>query len=108
MDRDFFHVTIEPRHVAFSDYFPRSSAPNEYIILDFDKEGRVVGYALEGLLAEWAGESLKNRAKLLWARTVVNAASLSLASKVVSELGKRAIFDAFPKIDDSGHLPAYS
>jgi hypothetical protein len=108
LDRDFLHVTIYDRQVAFSDYFPRQSAPNEYIILDFDREGRVVGIAVEGLLREWAARSLQNRAKSAWMRTRIGAQSVSLASKVVAELSRRAFFESFPQFDANGRLPAYA
>lgn len=108
IDRDFLHITMHDRYVAFSDYFPRKSAPHEYMIVDFDKDGRVVGVAVEGALAEYARRSLSNRAKVLWFRTIASAHSVTLASKVIAELGQKAFFDTFPQIDANGRLPAYA
>ena len=108
LDRDFLHVTIASRQVAFSDYFPRIGVPNDYVIVDFDKEGRVIGYAMEGILADWASKSFANRAKVFLIRTKINANSVSLASRVLSALGKRALADALPTTDSHGRLPAYA
>jgi len=108
LDRDFFHVTLHDREVCYSDYFPKPSVPHEYMIVDFDKDGRVVGIAVEGMLAQWAGKSLTNRAKVLWFRSLAGAHSVTFASKVIGEMTARAFFDSFPKFDASGRLPAYS
>ncbi len=104
VDRDYLHITVEPRPVAYSDYLPRTKVPNEYIIVDFDKDGRVVGYAFEGVLDEWARQSLANRAKLAWSRTVLNYKSVEIASKAITSL----IMDAIPRTDAHGKLPAYA
>jgi hypothetical protein len=107
-DRDFVRIAMADREVAFSDYFPRRRGdPNDYIIVDFDNDGRVVGYAFEGLLAEWSRQSLRNRAVLFGARVRVSAQSVKLASRIVSELGKRTLSDILPRIDAQGRLPAY-
>jgi hypothetical protein len=107
-DRDFLHMTLHDRPVAFSDYFPRKGAPNEYIIADFDKDGRFIGVAFEGLLSEWAHASLKNRIMLFGLQTRINAQSLALASRVFSEIGKRVIEKSVPQVNARGQLPAYA
>jgi hypothetical protein len=109
LDQDFFHVILHQREVAYSDYLPHTAFPNEYLIVDFDREGRVVGLGVEGLLAQWAGKSLKNRARAFWFKTAASSAqSVSFVSSVVAELSKRAFFETFPKFDANGRLPAYA
>jgi hypothetical protein len=107
VDNDIVHVTFRQGAVAFSDYVPRPSSPHEYMIVEFDQDGRVVGFAFEGMLADWAAQSLVNRFKLLRVRTIANAQGVNLASKVISEFGKR-VFDKLPRIDANGRLPAYA
>ena len=107
VDNDFLHLEFRPGTVAFSDYVPRPSAPNEYMIVEFDEDGRVVGFAFEGILADWAAKSLGNRLRLLKARTIANTQGVNLASRVVTEFGKR-LFDTLPKLDANGRLPAYA
>ncbi len=107
-DRDFLHITKESRPVAFSDYFPVPGVPNEYIIIDFDKDARVVGYAFEGILVRWADRSLKNRIALALARAGMNAKSVSLASRIIAEAAKQFIGSAVPSTDANGRLPAYA
>lgn len=107
-DRDFLHLTMVSRPVAFSDYFPVPRVPNEYIIIDFDKDGRVVGFAFEGILTRWSEQSLKNRIRFALTRMGMNAKSVSFASRIVSEAAKQFISSAVPKTDQNGRLPAYS
>jgi hypothetical protein len=107
VDNDFLHVALRPGNVAFSDYVPRQSAPHEYMIVEFDEDGRVVGFGFEGVLAEWGAQSLRNRMRLLGFRAMLNARGVNLASKVLADFGKR-VFDKLPRIDANGHLPAYA
>jgi hypothetical protein len=107
VDNDLFHVTFRAGNVAFSDYVPRPNSPHEYMIVEFDEDGRVVGFVFEGMLADWASLSLINRIKLLRVRTIANAQGVGLASKVLSEFGKR-VFEKMPRIDADGRLPAYA
>ena len=107
LDNDFLHLTYRPGKVAFSDYVPRQSSPNEYMIVEFDEDGRVIGFAFEGMLAEWAAKSLKNKINVLKYRTIANTQGVVLATKVVSEFGK-IVFDKIPKLDSNGRLPSYA
>jgi len=77
------------------------------MIVEFDEDGRVVGFAFEGVLAEWAAQSLKNRFQLLRIRTIANAQAVTLASRVVSEIGK-GILEKIPTLDAHGRLPSYA
>jgi hypothetical protein len=107
VDNDFFHLTYKPGRVAFSDYVPRNGVPNEYMIVEFNEDGRVIGFAFEGMLAEWAAKSLKNKFKWLTVRTVSNTQGVALASKVVSEFGK-GVLERIPRLDANGRLPSYA
>jgi hypothetical protein len=108
LDQDFFHVTLADREVAFSDYFPAKKTPNEYVIIDFDADGRVVGFAMEGVLDRWARRSIRNRLRVAWVRVGDTARAVSLASQVISELGKKTLGDAFPQLDTSGRIRGYA
>jgi hypothetical protein len=107
-DNDFLHVKVQERPIAFSDYFPVSNVPNEYLIIDFDRDGRVVGYGFEGIIARWASRSLQNRFRASFVRAVLGFKDVSVASHVVSDSVARFIDSAVPKTDSAGRLPTYA
>ena len=108
ISRDFFRLKVRDSPVAFSDYLPRQSNPDDYIIVDFDKEGRVVGYGVDGLMRMYLKLHPFGRLQLLFMNLRLGANAVSLATNAVNEVGKRILVDAVPTLDSQGRLPAFA
>lgn len=108
LDRDFMYVRMRDEPVAFTDYVPSKTRPEEYIVVDFDKHGRVVGYAFDGLLGAYARTSLKARLAIMALHLKLNMNSTVLVSRAIAKVGKERLFDAVPNLDSRGRLPAFA
>jgi uncharacterized protein YuzE len=108
LDRDFMYIHMLDEAVAFTDYVPSQTRPEDYIIVDFDKHGRVVGFAMDGLLDAYARTSLKARIAVAALHLKLNANSALLISRAIAKVGKHRFIDALPALDNSGRLPAFA
>jgi hypothetical protein len=58
LGRDVFHVEVLHSDAVYSDYVPFNEW---YMVVDFDRNNRVVSYTIEGLLEDYKRKSLRNR-----------------------------------------------
>lgn len=108
VERDFMRVEIIDAPVAFTDYLPRQSRPEEYLIVDFDKDGRLVGVSVDGVLAAYAHTSPRAWLGVVLLKARLNVNSVSLISKALAKVGADRLFDAVPKIDSGGRVKSYA
>ena len=106
---DSLYIRGRPGNTAYSDYLPipdKGPHKDRYFILDFDKDRRVVGFTLEGLMEDallekapyeraWIGLKLN----FLGAKTMAGPMTQKILEYVRDQLR-----DQLPTLDSRGRL----
>lgn len=103
---DVLHISVLDADTAFSDYFPIPDSgqfKDRYLIVDFDRDRRVVGYTAEGLLEDYRRTSWKNRMSVDLGLIGLQHVSGQAIEKVLEYLK-----DQIPALDARGQLPGYT
>lgn len=97
LDLDIFHVKLGAADAAYSDYLPMEDG---YIIVDFDRDRRVVGYTVEGVLESYRQKSLRNRLAVDFGLHLAGA-------KIISAKAMERVAHMLPAPDSRGRLPKH-
>jgi len=104
---DVVYVQVLPVEAAYSDYrtLPDTEKyKDRYVIIDFDKGGRVVGFTVEGLIEDFRNKSLATR-------VIVDLGLFGvklLSERMVGDI-QAYLRDHLPSLDEKGRLaPAYA
>ncbi len=104
---DAVHVQVRSAEAAYSDYrmLPDTETyKDRYVIVDFDRSDRVVGFTIEGLIEEYSGRSLVTRLLFNLGLLGIKTLSETLMIEILEYLK-----DQLPSLDDKGQLlPAYA
>ncbi len=107
---DSFYIRVLDANAAYSDYYPlpdRAPYKDRYLIIDFDRDKRVVGFTIEGLLEDFRGTSLAARISVDFGLIGLRYVAKDAIEKILEYLK-----DQLPALDSRGRLtgiaPAYA
>jgi hypothetical protein len=103
---DVLHISVLDAATAFSDYVPlpdKGPFKDRYLIVDFDKDRRVVGFTAEGLLEDYRETSWRARLSIDLGLVGLQHLSTQVIEKVLDY-----VKDQIPVLDARGQLQGYA